>query len=50
MVAALSWVARELNAVGLSILPIVDTIPAGLLLDLGWGKRPNEDRRIKSKI
>jgi uncharacterized protein (TIGR02117 family) len=35
------WVARELNAAGLSILPIVDTIPAGLLLDLGWDTRPN---------
>ena len=35
------WVARELNAAGLSILPLVDTIPAGLLLDLGWDTRPN---------
>jgi uncharacterized protein (TIGR02117 family) len=37
------WVARESNAAGLSILPIVDTIPAGLLLDLGWDTRPSAD-------
>ncbi|MBV8428974.1 MAG: DUF2459 domain-containing protein [Hyphomicrobiales bacterium] len=35
------WVAKELNAAGLPILPLLDTIPAGLLVDLGRNVRPN---------
>ncbi|KQP91600.1 hypothetical protein ASF60_17435 [Methylobacterium sp. Leaf113] len=30
------WAARLLNAAGLPITPILDTYPAGLLLDLRW--------------
>ena len=37
------WVAEELNAAGLSILPLLDTIPAGLLVDLGRNVRPGKD-------
>ncbi|SDR51179.1 conserved hypothetical protein [Rhizobiales bacterium GAS113] len=34
------WVAGLLNAAGLPTLPVLDTLPAGLLLDLSWVLKP----------